>query len=173
MPSPLPSFARSAAAKIEDLPSDGGKTVDTLAGGLLRTFIRLNELEAALAKVTSRVAVLEGKGPMSDMSRTQKAQPFSLPEKEAYLSEFFGGCTRTRTSDPLIKSHREHQGFRHSFQQKWRSRPTGNCRKIGLVVRQIKEFGAIVQAGSLVLFTRRQASSLAIAVAAISLSRGR
>jgi hypothetical protein len=42
------------------LPSDGGAAVDTLAGGLLRTFIRLGELEAALAKITSRVAALEG-----------------------------------------------------------------------------------------------------------------
>jgi hypothetical protein len=54
-----PNLARSART-IEELPSDGGKTVDTLAGGLLRVFIRLNEIEDALAKLTRRVAVLEG-----------------------------------------------------------------------------------------------------------------
>jgi hypothetical protein len=36
-----PNITRSAR-KLEDLPSDGGAAVDTLAGGLLRTFIRLN-----------------------------------------------------------------------------------------------------------------------------------
>jgi hypothetical protein len=54
-----PNLARSART-IEELPSDGGKTVDTLAGGLLRVFIRLNEIEDALAKLTRRVAALEG-----------------------------------------------------------------------------------------------------------------
>jgi hypothetical protein len=48
-----------ATRKLEDLPSDGGAAVHTFAGGLLRTFIRINELEAALARVTPRVAVLE------------------------------------------------------------------------------------------------------------------
>ena len=45
---PSPNLARSAR-KLEDLPSDGGAAVDCLAGGLLRTFIRLNELEARSA----------------------------------------------------------------------------------------------------------------------------
>jgi hypothetical protein len=56
---PSPDLARSTR-RLEDLPSDGGGAVDCLAGGLLRTFIRLNELEAALARLTRRVAVLEG-----------------------------------------------------------------------------------------------------------------
>jgi hypothetical protein len=58
---PLASLAH-AQAKVADLPSDGGKTVDTLAGAQLRTFIRLNELEAALIRVTHRLSVLEGNG---------------------------------------------------------------------------------------------------------------
>jgi hypothetical protein len=49
----------SITRRLEDLPSDGGQAVDTLAGGLLRTFVRLNELEAALARMNRRVAVLE------------------------------------------------------------------------------------------------------------------
>jgi hypothetical protein len=57
---PPPNRFASSIRKLEDLPSDGGAAVDTLAGGLLRTFIRLGELEAALAKITSRVAALEG-----------------------------------------------------------------------------------------------------------------
>ena len=60
-----PSLAR-AARKLEDLPSDGGAAVDTLAGAQLRTFMRLNELEAALARVAWRVAALEGSGAAED-----------------------------------------------------------------------------------------------------------
>jgi hypothetical protein len=56
---PSPNLARSAR-KLEDLPSDGGAAVDCLAGALLRTFVRLNELEAALARISRRVAALEG-----------------------------------------------------------------------------------------------------------------
>jgi hypothetical protein len=65
MPPPSPNLARSAR-KLEDLPSDGGAAVDSLAGALLRTFIRLNELEAALARVTRRVAALEGEAKPAD-----------------------------------------------------------------------------------------------------------
>jgi hypothetical protein len=46
--------------KIEDLPSDGGKIVDTLAGALLRTFVRLTELDQAIGRLGRRVAALEG-----------------------------------------------------------------------------------------------------------------
>jgi hypothetical protein len=65
MPSPSARFA-SSIRKLEDLPSDGGQAVDTLAGAQLRTFIRLNELEAALVRVTRRVAVLEGMPAVED-----------------------------------------------------------------------------------------------------------
>jgi hypothetical protein len=37
--------------RIEDLPSDGGRTVDTLAGGILRIFVRLEEIERRLTKL--------------------------------------------------------------------------------------------------------------------------
>jgi len=42
--------------KIEDIRSDNGKVVDTIAGGLLRTFVRLNErrVPAASDVVTPR-----------------------------------------------------------------------------------------------------------------------
>ena len=46
--------------KIEDIPSDNGKVVDTIAGALLRTFVRLNELDQANVRLNRRVAVLEG-----------------------------------------------------------------------------------------------------------------
>jgi hypothetical protein len=59
---PSPNRFASSIARLEGLPSDGGKTVDTLAGGLLRTFVRIGELEAALARVSHRLAVLEGSG---------------------------------------------------------------------------------------------------------------
>ena len=45
--------------KIEDFPSDNGKVVDTIAGALLRAFVRLNELDQANARLGRRVAVLE------------------------------------------------------------------------------------------------------------------
>jgi hypothetical protein len=57
---PSPDRFASITRKLEDLPSDGGAAVDCLAGALLRTFVRLNELEAALARVSRRVAALEG-----------------------------------------------------------------------------------------------------------------
>jgi hypothetical protein len=41
----------SSTRRLEDLPSDGGRTVDTLAGGMLRIFVRLEEIERRLAKL--------------------------------------------------------------------------------------------------------------------------
>jgi hypothetical protein len=37
--------------RLEDLPSDGGRAVDTLAGGMLRIFVRLEEMERRLTKL--------------------------------------------------------------------------------------------------------------------------
>ena len=34
--------------KVEELPSDGGKIVDTLAGAVLRVFARLGEFETEI-----------------------------------------------------------------------------------------------------------------------------
>ena len=56
---PSPDCFASITRRLEDLPSDGGAALDTLAGGLLRTFIRLNEQEAAIGRLTRRVAELE------------------------------------------------------------------------------------------------------------------
>jgi hypothetical protein len=61
MPSRSPRFA-STIRKLEDLPSDGGAAVDVLDGANLRIFVRLHELEFALARVTSRLAALERPG---------------------------------------------------------------------------------------------------------------
>ena len=192
---PSPNRFASTIRKLEDLPSDGGKAVDTLAGANLRIFIRLSELEAALARVTRRVAALEGSGATEEprppagngsvarfspdcdraeatvaagspaeravaytlgeaagpssrsrgqskpagsrhracrtgrgrstptscggyirdalppQCRTSTGHQTTAPEptrnREAYLSDFlgvFGGCSRTRTCDPLIKT---------------------------------------------------------------------
>jgi len=51
---------RKTRRKIEDIRSDNGKVVDTIAGALLRTFVRLNELDQANVRLNRRVAVLEG-----------------------------------------------------------------------------------------------------------------
>jgi hypothetical protein len=39
IPKPSPNRFASSIRELEDLPTDGGAAVDTLAGGLLRTFI--------------------------------------------------------------------------------------------------------------------------------------
>ena len=39
-----PNLTRTVR-KLEDLPSDGGRAVDTLAGAMLRLFVRLHALE--------------------------------------------------------------------------------------------------------------------------------
>ena len=87
---PSPNLSR-AAAELEGLPSDGGKTVDALAGGLLRTFVRIGELETDLALVNRRLAVLEGADTVSaaklDISRTQ-TRPASA------AARFDGGAAR-------------------------------------------------------------------------------
>jgi hypothetical protein len=57
---PSPGRFTNITRRLEELPSENGQAVDTLAGANLRIFIRLNELEAALARVTRRVAALEG-----------------------------------------------------------------------------------------------------------------
>jgi hypothetical protein len=46
--------------KLEDLPSDGGRTVDTLAGAVLRIFVRLHAIEEAQARIGRRITALEG-----------------------------------------------------------------------------------------------------------------
>jgi hypothetical protein len=55
-----PNRFASITRRLEELPSDGGQAVDTLAGANLRIFMRLHQLEAALARVTRRVEALEG-----------------------------------------------------------------------------------------------------------------
>jgi hypothetical protein len=54
-----PSSIDRSARKLEDLASDGGQAVDTLAGAILRLFIRANEIEGLLAKIGRRVARVE------------------------------------------------------------------------------------------------------------------
>jgi hypothetical protein len=56
---PPPNRFANITRRLEERPSDGGQAVDTLAGANLRIFIRLHELEAALARVTRRVVALE------------------------------------------------------------------------------------------------------------------
>jgi hypothetical protein len=48
-----------AQARVENLPEAGDRAFDTLAGGLLRVFARLNQVEDAYRGLSRRVAVLE------------------------------------------------------------------------------------------------------------------
>jgi hypothetical protein len=45
--------------KVEELPSDGGKIVDTLAGAVLRVFARLGEFETEIGRLKRRLAAIE------------------------------------------------------------------------------------------------------------------
>ena len=57
-----PDNLAALARRIEEQPQTGAQAFDTLAGGLLRTFSRLNQLEAAYADLRERLAALEGAG---------------------------------------------------------------------------------------------------------------
>jgi hypothetical protein len=67
---PSPSRFAKITRRLEDLPSDGGLAVDTLAGRLLRTFIRLGELEAPPPPLPSGFATRCGRGASPDTSTT-------------------------------------------------------------------------------------------------------
>lgn len=51
-----PDSLETSRRKIEDLPDDGGHVVDTLAGAILRIFVRINHLEAEIARLKRRPA---------------------------------------------------------------------------------------------------------------------
>jgi hypothetical protein len=55
---PSPNLVR-AARKIEELPTDDGSVLDTIAGAILRIFVRINQLEVEHARLTSRLKALE------------------------------------------------------------------------------------------------------------------
>jgi hypothetical protein len=58
----------AAARRIEDIPSDGGRTVDTLAGGILRIFVKISAIEGAQAVLERRIARLEKAGDVETAS---------------------------------------------------------------------------------------------------------
>ena len=86
-----PNLARSQA-KIEDLPSDGGRVVDTLAGAILRVFARLNEIERAYNDLRARVGVLEDRTP---------ARPAPANDSRRTMSD--GRRPDTRGSNPASR----------------------------------------------------------------------
>jgi hypothetical protein len=71
-----PNLAR-ARAKIEQLPTDDGSVLDTLAGAILRLFVRVQQIEAMNERLMHKLAALEaadGKtghnsGPVSTLAR--------------------------------------------------------------------------------------------------------
>ena len=85
-----PSLARSQA-KVEDLPSDGGRVVDTIAGAMLRVFVRLNEIERAYNDLRARVGVLEDRTP---------ARPAPANDSRRTMSD---GRPDTRGSNPASR----------------------------------------------------------------------
>jgi hypothetical protein len=85
-----PNLARSQA-KIEDLPSDGGRVVDTLAGAILRVFARLNEIERAYNDLRVRVGVLEDRTPV---------RPAPANDSRRTMSD---GRPDTRGSNPVSR----------------------------------------------------------------------
>jgi len=54
---PADNFANSRR-RIDDLPSDNGQLVDTLAGGLLRAYARSERLDQAVGRLNRRLTAL-------------------------------------------------------------------------------------------------------------------
>jgi len=76
-----PNLARSAR-KIGELPSDGGRTVDTIAGAVLRLFVKLNETEAAQARLGRRLAAPEGPQSAAEIpSAASASHPAARPQR--------------------------------------------------------------------------------------------
>jgi hypothetical protein len=59
-----PNLARSAR-KIEELPADDGSVLDTIAGAILRIFVRINRIEAEHARLGRRLKAVEDRMPTS------------------------------------------------------------------------------------------------------------
>jgi hypothetical protein len=74
-------MSASSIRKIEDLPSDGGRVVDTLAGAILRIFVRLEAIEEAQARLARRLAALERNA--APLHFDQSAAPKPLPPAPA------------------------------------------------------------------------------------------
>jgi hypothetical protein len=48
-----------AARKIEELLTDDGSVLDTIAGAILRIFVRINQIEVVHDRIMRRLAALE------------------------------------------------------------------------------------------------------------------
>ena len=85
-PAVMPSHSHQIGIRrLEELPSDGGRAVDVLAGANLRIFIRLHEIEEQMKVLISRVAALEvasGSVAKSDSGRTQDRSSSATPGSE-------------------------------------------------------------------------------------------
>jgi hypothetical protein len=73
----------STTRKLEDLPSDGGRAVDTLAGAMLRLFVRLHALEETQARLGRRLAALEGTVPSTAVAPAEKGCAISASRPAA------------------------------------------------------------------------------------------
>ena len=84
---PMSANIASTTRKLEDLPSDGGRAVDTLAGAMLRLFVRLHALEETQARLGRRLAALEGAVPSTAVAPAEKGSgmsaslPATLPKR--------------------------------------------------------------------------------------------
>jgi len=68
-----PNLAR-AARKIDELPTDDGSILDTIAGAILRIFVRINQLEAENARLAAQMKL------MRDQMRSEnEAGPAAAP----------------------------------------------------------------------------------------------
>jgi hypothetical protein len=68
-----PNLARSAR-KIEELPTDDGSVLDTIAGAILRIFVRINQIEAEHARL-GRLKAVEGAPAAAEEVRGNGASP--------------------------------------------------------------------------------------------------
>jgi hypothetical protein len=64
----------SSRQRLENL-SDDGRALDTIAGALFRIFRRLEELDAAMARLGRRLTALEPRQPAKGKAAVRKRSP--------------------------------------------------------------------------------------------------
>src|SRR5262249_14617534 len=84
-------------AKVENLPLDDGRAIDTLAGAVVRVFARLNEIEGAYRDLRARVVILE-----------ERPAPRPTPAANDFRRTTASGAPDTRSSNPASRfAHRQ------------------------------------------------------------------
>ena len=102
--------------KIEDIPSDGGKVVDTIARLLLRIFVRLNDVDKAMARLGRRLTALEGPQPpatkpSSATTETGSAAPEPALATRSNDTQLNGRPTRSERRTEIWSHRKDLEGW--------------------------------------------------------------